>query len=203
MSATTDLVPSTELEAVNEILSSIGEAAVSSLDDSGDGDVGLALQKLRQVSRQFQASGWTFNTDREFPISRTVDNYIDFPADALSMVPSNCEIGIRGVKRGNRLYNSVDHTDVWTRDIKVDIVRFLTFSDMPEMARAYVTIAAARQFARAALGSGETERTYTADEQRAWVAFRRDENRQAKLNVFSSPALAPALNREPTYSFIR
>jgi hypothetical protein len=203
MSATSDLVPSTEVEAINEILSTIGEAAVLTLDDTGDQDVALALQKLRTVSRQFQASGWTFNTDREFEISRDGDGYIYYPSDALRMTPARSEHGIRGVKRGARLYDSTEHTFVWERDIKVDVIRFLTFADMPEAARMYITIAAGRQFARAALGSGEVESMTKADEQRAWVALRRDENRQAKLNVFTAPALAYSLNREPTYSFIR
>jgi len=65
-----------ELQAVNEILASVGQAPVTVIETQNitleDGsqvsevtnpDVAIILNTLHQVSREVQAEGWTFNTD--------------------------------------------------------------------------------------------------------------------------------------------
>ena len=61
----------TELEAVNIMLSSIGEAPVNSLS-SGLVDAELAQTTLHNVSREVQAAGWSFNTEynRSYALDR-------------------------------------------------------------------------------------------------------------------------------------
>lgn len=55
------LTPLTELEAVNEILASIGESPVNTIENPTNVDVINCLRILRNVNRRVQSKGWTFN----------------------------------------------------------------------------------------------------------------------------------------------
>jgi hypothetical protein len=66
----------TELQAVNQILASVGQAPVTSIDTETitdqngnpvtvvtNPDVAIAYSTLEEVSREVQAEGWTFNKE--------------------------------------------------------------------------------------------------------------------------------------------
>ena len=59
-----------ELPAVNQILASVGQAPVTTLDQTNP-DVAIAYDTLLEVSKEVQAEGWTFN--QEFEIDQTVN----------------------------------------------------------------------------------------------------------------------------------
>lgn len=178
------LTPSTELEAVNVILDSIGEAPVAALDVTGLSDAALARTKLAEASRAVQARGWEFNREVEYPMARNLSNEIVVPADALFMDVAKSEYR-RGTLRGTRLYDLENRTYAWDRDIKVDMIRLLEFTDLPEAARYYITVRAARLFARAALGSTTVERFTQDDEARAWAELLRMDTRAARRNIYN------------------
>ena len=52
----------TELEAVNTLLHTIGEAPVNSLTGTLPIDATLANNTLSEVSREVQSAGWHWNT---------------------------------------------------------------------------------------------------------------------------------------------
>ena len=51
-----------ELPAVNQILQTVGQAPVTTLDQTNP-DVAIAYDTLLQVSREVQSEGWTFNKE--------------------------------------------------------------------------------------------------------------------------------------------
>ena len=51
-----------ELPAVNQILASVGQAPVTTLDQTNP-DVAIVYDTLLQVSKEVQAEGWTFNKE--------------------------------------------------------------------------------------------------------------------------------------------
>ena len=55
-----------ELQAVNQILASVGQAPVTTLEQTNP-DVAIAYDTLQQVSREVQAEGWTFNKEYHYP----------------------------------------------------------------------------------------------------------------------------------------
>ena len=57
------LTPMTELQAVNLLLSAIGEAAVSSLETATTVEETQAKNLLSNVNRPAQQKGWHFNTE--------------------------------------------------------------------------------------------------------------------------------------------
>ena len=66
-------LPSTtkELDAVNDILNSIGQASVTSIDQTNP-DVSLAYRTLLSISREVQSEGWSFN--QEYDVQFSVDS---------------------------------------------------------------------------------------------------------------------------------
>ena len=56
------ITPSNELDAVNEILSSVGSSPVNSLEDDLNVDVLNAKRILSAVSTEVQSRGYRFNT---------------------------------------------------------------------------------------------------------------------------------------------
>jgi hypothetical protein len=57
------LAPTTELEAVNTMLNTIGEAPVNTLVNMTSVDASSALSILNSVNREVQSQGWFFNTE--------------------------------------------------------------------------------------------------------------------------------------------
>jgi hypothetical protein len=56
---------STELDAINQILSSVGQAPVTTLDLQNP-EVFTAVNTLREQSKQVQLEGWSFNIERHY-----------------------------------------------------------------------------------------------------------------------------------------
>jgi len=74
---------STELDAVNQILSSVGQAPVTTLDLQNP-EVSIVLNTLREINRQVQAEGWIFNTERDYEmIPDSTTNQILYPYNVL------------------------------------------------------------------------------------------------------------------------
>jgi hypothetical protein len=70
----TNLSATTELEAVNAMLAAVGEQPLPSgtdLSTSTQADVAMALNILRNVTREVQSMGWKFNTEFGFEIVPT------------------------------------------------------------------------------------------------------------------------------------
>ena len=61
-----------ELDAVNDILSAIGESPVSTLEGDVNADVVNARRILTKINRMEQSKGWTFNIDETASLRLTV-----------------------------------------------------------------------------------------------------------------------------------
>ena len=76
---------STELDAVNQILSSVGQAPVTTLDLQNP-EVAIAVNTLREQSKQVQLEGWSFNTEHHYKMERSSDlNEIAYPSNVLAL----------------------------------------------------------------------------------------------------------------------
>ena len=63
---TTQITPTSELQAVNIMLSSIGEAPVNSITGTTTVDVSTAKNILDETSMSIQSQGWHFNTHENY-----------------------------------------------------------------------------------------------------------------------------------------
>ena len=179
------LSPTTELEAINTMLSTIGESPVNTVEDTGNVDVVIARQILQSVSREVQARGWHFNTEKNYTITPDSEGYLVLPNTVLKVdtVYPDCSKDV--VVRGSRLYDREKHTYVFTDAVKVDMTILLTFDELPEVARNYATIRASRIFQERVVGSDTLHAFNSQDEARAMVSLMEYEADTADLNILS------------------
>jgi hypothetical protein len=148
---------STELDAVNQILSSVGQAPVTTLDLQNP-EVSIVLNTLREVNRQVQAEGWIFNTEREYEL--TPDNETNEIAYPFNMLQIDANTRYHKdefdlVRRSGKLYDRLNHTYTFTDAIKADVVWYFDFTDVPPAIQAYITARAARMCATKMVGDRE------------------------------------------------
>ena len=196
---TTVTTPTTELEAINTILSVIGESPISTLSEiSSVADAVTAQSTLSEVSRQVQTKGWHFNTEKDFELSpETYSKEITVPSNALRVDTSGDSRETDVVQRGQRLYNRKLHTYQFDASLKCEIVVLLPFEELPQAARHYVTIKAARVFQSRTVGSDALYQFTALDEKDALLDLKRNEGITGDYNILSSnPTVYRSLIRE-------
>lgn len=160
----------TELEAVNVMLGTIGEQPVNSLAISTISEVSIANNILFDISREVQTRGYSWNKETEYPLSVS-GGEIPLPSNCLDVNITNQEDWL--VQRGTRLYNRTDHTYTFASDVdvKATIIFFLPFTELPQAARNYITLRASRKFQVKILGSESIEKFTEIDENQAWLTL--------------------------------
>ena len=177
-----------ELEAVNILLSVIGEAPIDSLSDITVNEItdsALARKTLHEVSRDVQAEGWSWNTDNDVTYVRDATNQVRIPESALKVVFSTSQYGYdQFVVRGLRVYDRKEHTYTLQNDVTANqVVSYLEWDDIPHAAAQYVTIRAARIYADRFLNSNAIYVYTTQDEQYARTMLIRSEERGGGDNL--------------------
>ena len=152
----------TELQAVNQILASVGQAPVTAIDTETitdqDGnsvtvvsnpEVAIVYDTLWEVSREVQAEGWTFNKEFNYPFTPDNNGKVAWPANVLQLdlADDPCFVGYRQydtVKRNGFLYDRRHHTDVWTDEtVYCDVLWLFEWEDIPSPIQDYITARAA------------------------------------------------------------
>lgn len=169
-----------KLIAVNMLLRSIGESPVNDLEVSEAVDVANAEATLDEISLAVQSDGWSWNREKNFTLSVNSDGEIPLPDMCLTVtkaywpdssgMPINEEI----VERARKLYDKSNHTYTFDKNVMVDMLVFLDWEEMPELARRYITVRAAKLFQGNFQGSAAVDRVTEDEVARA---------RQALLNV--------------------
>ena len=152
----------TELESVNIMLAAIGEAPINSLTGTLPVDARLAQSTLTEVNKEVQSEGWSFNTEIDVTLTKNaVNNHISLSTDVLRVDPNiHQHPTIDAIQRGLKLYDRLNNKYEFDEDLICTVVYFRTFDEIPEPARRYITIKAARIFVDR-LVSDDGLRTYT------------------------------------------
>ena len=162
----------TELEAINIMLAAIGEAPVNTLTGSLPVDVKIAQSTLVEINKSVQAEGWSFNTEIDVTLTPNTSKEIVLPVNVLR-VDANIHQhpDIDPIQRGLKLYDRLKNTFEFDEDLICTDVYYRDFDEIPEQARSYINIRAARIFVDR-LVSDQGLRTYTKeDEIRARVTL--------------------------------
>lgn len=188
--------PTSKLEAVNTMLSSIGESPVNSLA-SGLVDAELAESILDSTSRNVQNVGWHWNTEYNYKLSPLPNGEVLLPLNALRVdqSPNFAPTEFDLIMRGTKVYDRKNHTFNIGKTIEVDVVFGLDFEEMPEAARYYTTIRAARTFQDRTVGSQELHGFQEKDEQRAYADLRSSEAEMADFTIFDNYSVSRVLDR--------
>jgi len=177
---------STELDAVNQILSSVGQAPVTTLNLQNP-EVAIPVNTLREVSRMVQLEGWTFNVERKVamqPDSNT--SMIVYPTNILSM-DANEEKHYGKydlVRREGFLYDRYNHTYKFTETIYADVVYYFDYQHLPPAIQAYITARAARMCAVKMVGDAALNQMLMEQEQLTRAYALDDECNQGDYNIF-------------------
>ena len=161
-----------ELDAVNVILASVGQAPVTTLEQTNP-DVAIAYNTLLQVNREVQAEGWTFNREYRVPLTPNSNNEIVIPDNMLqidlSMDP--CDSWQRKydpIRRDGRLYDRRNHTYKWDqKTYYFDVVWLFDWLDLPQPIQNFIVSRAAVFVSSRIIGDGnqytvlQQQETYT------------------------------------------
>lgn len=161
----------TELEAVNEMLLSIGESPVQSLA-SGLQDAEIAETVLNNENRRIQAQGWHCNTRRNVELSKNASNEFVAAIDWLKVdtvnpratrtnsVPAphrHINVSLRRSADDTQylLYDVDNDSEAWTDEttLTVDIVQFIKFKDLTPALQNYVFKSGAHRYQKAMVSS--------------------------------------------------
>lgn len=189
--STTSPTPTTELEAVNTMLSGIGEAPVNNLSEV-TADVSLARHILNEVSREIQLEGFQWNTEDDYPLTPDIHGLIKLHPSIVRVhfrEPSDRELTIRG----NQVYDRINHTFTFPQGTAIvcTVTLLLPFEQLPEAARRYTTLKALRIFQERVVGSQVLSQYQQADEARARVQLMGEERRQDRPNLLMGAACPP------------
>lgn len=166
--ATQLMAPTSELDAINEMLSAIGESLLDNLDDVF-ADAAVAQKLLVDETRALQNGQWTFNTEAWWTLSPAADGTITVPQNVLRVLQPNAYL----VQRGSKLYDRRNHTFVFPTGTKIecDLIVALTFDQLPEAARRFIFVRSARKFQDRLQADGALHQMQEKDEMQAWSAL--------------------------------
>ena len=177
---------STELDAVNQILSSVGQAPVTTLDKQNP-EVAIVLNTLREVNKMVQAEGWAFNTETDYElVPDSNSKEIAYASNWLQVDPiENVDnINIDAIRRNGKLYDKKHHTYEFTKNIKVNITWLFDFSDVPPQVQQYITARAARMCATKMIGDREINALLQEQEQLTRAMAMNYETEQGDYSFF-------------------
>jgi hypothetical protein len=179
------LTPTTELEAVNTMLNTIGEAPVNTLVNMTSVDALAALSVLKNVNRGVQVEGWFFNSEYDYPLVPDLDGNLPLPTNLMSVDSTNESSSYDLIQRGSRAYDRKNHTYTFTETVKCDLILLLAFEEIPEAARNYITLRASRILQDRLLGSDSLHTMNREDEYQALTSLRLIESQNADYNILT------------------
>ena len=185
---------SEELPAINQILASVGQAPVTTLDQTNP-DVAIAYDTLLQVSREVQAEGWSFNTEIEYETNSDSNKEYTIPNNMLQVDLSHTDNSYRTksvVRRNGKLYDKWNHTfeitDDASEEIKLDIVLLFDWVDLPLPIQDYIVSRAAAIVSSRIVGDGQQYQLLSLKEQQTRASAMEYECNQGDYTFFGHPA---------------
>ena len=175
----------TELEALNLMITAADEDPVQTASQPGHLPLSIAKGVLNDVSRVVQSMGWAFNTEYEYPLSRDVDGRIALSPNTLSVDVDESNTDVNAIQRGLSLYDRKNHSYVFPRDLTGTLMVLLTWDELPQSARYYIAMRAARSL-QVRLQAGEAVFKYSEqDEQMALLALQSFESDTSDANFLT------------------
>ena len=158
-----------ELPAVNEILASVGQAPVTTLDQTNP-DVAIAYDTLINTSREVQSEGWLFNTEEYYPMTPDANGEIVIANNILQIdLHDEKDNSYETVRRSGKLYEKINHTYDWTTltgwdTVRCDIVWLFDWVDLPRPIQDYIVAKAATIVSTRIVGDPQQFRILQAKE---------------------------------------
>ena len=181
-----------ELPAINQILSSCGQAPVTTLDTTNP-DVAIAYDTLLQVNKEIQSEGWTFNTEYHYKMARNSSNEIEIPNNMLQikLTENSANTEFDCVRRSGKLYDRQHHTydlsEIAGAEVECDIVWEFDWVDLPEPIQNFITSRAATLVSQRIIGDQVQYQMLQQQEALARATALEYETQQGQFTFFGHP----------------
>ena len=178
-----------ELPAINQILTSCGQAPVTTLDQTNP-EVAIAYATLLQVSREVQSEGWTFNKEYHYEFNKDNNNQIVIPNNVIQIkLSENAQNRpYDAVRRQGKLYDRQNHRYTWEYSpIECDVTWEFDWVDLPEPIQNYITARAATLVSGRIVGDDDQYTRLKVQEQEMRVLANEYETQQGQFTMFGHP----------------
>ena len=178
-----------ELPAINQILSSCGQAPVTTLDQTNP-EVAIAYDTLLQVNREVQAAGWTFNKEYHYEFTPDTKDEILIPNNILQLklTENSGNLDKDGIRRNGKLYDRHNHTYEWTDEtVECDIVWEFDWVDLPQPVQDYITARAATIVSQRIVGDSTQYQMLQQQEALTRALALEYETQQGQFTFFGHP----------------
>ena len=195
--ATPAYATSSELDAVNSILMTVGESPVNTLNTQSP-EVAIAQNTLREVAREVLAEGWVFNS--EYEVKFTVDQNDQVPlSDAVLQVDASRFYHLdtyNVIRKEGKLYDRYEHRNTFPDEstMYLDVIWMYAFEDIPQSFRDYITTKASRIASMRMVSDLEIAKGLENDEVVARASAIEYDTRQADYNVFNDNRFKQSYN---------
>lgn len=177
------VTPSNELDAVNEVLSSVGASPISTLEDDLDVDSLNAQRILHGVSKEIQSRGYDFNTVNDITLMPDADSgLVPCPNSYLRFFSE----GRKLIRRSGYFFDIESQTNEFPEGLLVgELVKELDFDALPDVFRKYITVRACRIFQMRYLTSQEIDQHLMAEESSAYADIIDYDLMQGNYNIYN------------------
>jgi hypothetical protein len=169
-----------QLSVVNRMLGKMGEVPVESLTEDHD-FIPACLRALNDMNRIVQTRGYWFNTE-VLTVTPDANGFINLPGDVLSVITKSRS----HIKRGAKLYDTENGTDVFADEVCMSIVRLLAFDDLVPEAQTYIAHRAVAEFQSDYDGDTTKTRQLLIDMAEAKVVLNAAHIRNIRLNAIDN-----------------
>ena len=120
-------------------------------------EVAIAFNTLKEVSREVQSEGWTFNKELNLEVAPdATTKKVAIPNNAIQYDLSQdyvANLGRNSVNRGGYLYDTIHHTDEWEDEkLYIDVLWEWDYTYIPQPIQSYIVAKASSVFSSRVIG---------------------------------------------------
>jgi len=186
-----NLGAASELAAVNEMLASVSEDPVESLDNlppSGR----MALSILRATSRDLQEEGFWFNEETDYELKPDQLTFeITIPANILRIDSEEGDC----IRRGSKLYDRYKKSFKFDQPVKCEVVLHLPWEDLPSVVRRYIIALSIEKFIESFPHGQATSEARMRNLLRAKAAFENASIQNGDYNLLANVSIQYKMRR--------
>jgi len=192
--ASTTIDNETELSAVNAILGAIGQSPITSsiADSQANPEVAFIYNLLRDANVDVQNEGWHFNTEKHVTFTPDENGKIAIANDILKMDTTDGWVDRTHdvIKRNGFLYDKQSHSYDFSGHsggILLDIVRLLSYEDLPSPFKRYIIYKASVRAATQLVGNAQLAQLLAQQESISRATVMEYECNQGNHTMFGLP----------------
>ena len=192
--ASTTIYKETQLSAVNAILGAIGQSPITSsiADSQANPEVAFIYNLLRDANVDVQNEGWHFNTEKHVTFTPDENGKIAIANDILKMDTTDGWVDRTHdvIKRNGFLYDKQSHSYDFSGHsggILLDIVRLLSYEDLPSPFKRYIIYKASVRAATQLVGNAQLAQLLAQQESISRATVMEYECNQGNHTMFGLP----------------